>query len=270
MKSIILFLFLCIASQSFSQTVNDYAAVIIPLRYGFQTTDNQYRLQTLTKINLEKAGFKAFYANEEIPPAINNRCHLLYLDLKKENAFLITKLYVTFKDCYGTEIYKSNVGKSREKEYETSYIEALNSAFVSVYDLKYAYKVNTNLDSKAAISAPVVPILVETNVITKTETADQVVIPSPVPEIVPIVNPLKPKKQLTNIGLLYAQPTTYGFQLIDSQPKVVMKLYKTSLSTSFIAKNDAIQGVLISKDNHWFLEYYQNEVFVSEKIEVKF
>lgn len=268
MKSKILFLFLCIASHSFSQTVNDYAAVIIPLRYDFQSADNQYRLQTLTKINLEKAGFMAFYANEEIPAAMNGRCNLLYLDVKKENAFLITKLYVTFKDCYGAEIYKSNVGKSREKEYIIAYKEALDNAFASVYDLKYAYKGKTNLDSKDTGSAPAVPILAETNVITK--TPDRVVIPSPVPEIVPIIDPSKPKKQLTNIGLLYAQPTTYGFQLIDSQPKVVMKLYKTSLSTSYIAKNDAIQGVLVSKDNHWFLEYYQNEVFVSEKVEVKF
>jgi hypothetical protein len=270
MKNIILILFLCSLGHVFSQTVNDYSAVIIPLRYNFQSADNQYRLQTLTKINLEKAGFKAFYANEEIPTAMNNRCSFLYVDVKKENAFLVTKLYLSFKDCYGTEIYKSNIGKSREKEYVVAYKEALDDAFVSVYDLKYTYKENKNVETITTTAVAKVPISVETNVITKIETPDRVVIPSPVPEIVPIIDPSKPRNQLTNIGLLYAQQTTFGFQLIDSQPKVVMKLYKTSLSTSYIAKYDSIQGVLVSKGNQWFLEYYQNEVFVSEKIEVKF
>jgi hypothetical protein len=270
MKIRILFLFLSIASQSFAQTVNDYAAVIIPLRYHFQKTDNEYRLQTVTKVHLQKAGFKAFYTNEIVPSTISNRCDLLYLDVKKENAFLVTKLYLSFKDCYGTEIYKSNIGKSREKEYLISYKEAFENAFISVSDLKYTYKGNKNVETITNTVVAKSPIEIESNVITKTQTPDRALTPSPVPEIVPIVNPLKPKKQFSNIGLLYAQPTTYGYQLIDSQPKVVLKLYKTSLSTSFIATNDAIQGVLVSKDNHWFLEYYQNDVFVSEKVEVKF
>lgn len=270
MKNIILILFLCSLGHVFSQTVNDYSAVIIPLRYNFQSADNQYRLQTLTKINLEKAGFQAFYANEVVTSANTNRCNLLYLDVKKENALLVTKLYLSFKDCYGTEIYKSDIGKSREKEYVVAYKEALENTFISVNALKYTYKENKNVETIATTAVAKVPTAVETNVITKIETPDRVVIPSPVPEIVPIIDPSKSRKQLANIGLLYAQQTSFGFQLIDSQPKVVMKLYKTSLSTSYIAKYDTIQGVLVSKDNQWFFEYYQNEVFVSEKIEVKF
>ena len=70
--------------------------------------------------------------------------------------------------------------------------------------------------------------------------------------------------------LLYAQPTSYGYQLIDSEPKVVMKVYKTSNSTSFMAIKGSVQGVLVSKDNQWFFEYYQNDQLISEKVEVKF
>ena len=44
----------------FAQSINDYKAVIIPLRYEFMKTDNQYRLATLSKQNLVKAGFEAF------------------------------------------------------------------------------------------------------------------------------------------------------------------------------------------------------------------
>ncbi len=73
-----------------------------------------------------------------------------------------------------------------------------------------------------------------------------------------------------NAGLLYAQPTSYGYQLIDSEPKVVMKVYKTSNPASFMAKKGDVQGALVSKENQWFFEYYQNDKLVSEKIDVKF
>jgi hypothetical protein len=71
-------------------------------------------------------------------------------------------------------------------------------------------------------------------------------------------------------GLLYAQPTSFGYQLIDSEPKVVMKVYKTSNPASYMATKGSVQGVLVSKDNLWFFEYYQNDKLISEKIDVKF
>ena len=55
MKSKAFFLLFFVANYCFSQSVNDYKAVIIPLKYEFLKTENQYRLQTITKINLQKA-----------------------------------------------------------------------------------------------------------------------------------------------------------------------------------------------------------------------
>ena len=89
MKKILLFLSLFLASYCFSQSVNDYKAVIIPLKYDFLKSENQYRLQTLTKVNLGKAGFQAFYSNETIPAEFNERCSLLYVDIKKEKIYII-------------------------------------------------------------------------------------------------------------------------------------------------------------------------------------
>jgi hypothetical protein len=37
---------------------------------------------------------------------------LLYADVEKESGFLITKLYLTLKDCNGKVIFKSVVGKA--------------------------------------------------------------------------------------------------------------------------------------------------------------
>ena len=54
------------------------------------------------------------------------------------------------------------------------------------------------------------------------------------------------------------------------QPKVVMKVYKTSNPESFMATKGSVQGILVAKDNQWFFEYYQNDQFISEMINVKF
>ncbi|KRD07550.1 hypothetical protein ASE21_18885 [Flavobacterium sp. Root901] len=245
----LLALFLC-SLIGFSQSVNDYKAVIIPLKYDFLKTENQYRLATLTKSNLLKAGFQAFYTNEQIPAGFD-RCELLYIDVKKDNAFLVTKLFIEFKDCYGKVIYTSETGKSREKEYEVAYKESLENAFTSVIGLHYQYSGKSVSSSNAVQVQPAA-------------AAVTVAANTPVEEK-PAVN-----VNLSDPNLLYAQPTENGFQLIDKTPKVVMKLLKTSRADSFIAIKDGIQGSLNAKDNQWYFEYYQNDKLVSEKISVKF
>lgn len=256
MKSRLLFLLFFVVNYSFSQSVNDYKAVIIPLKYEFLKKENQYRLQTITKFNLQKAGFQAFYSNESIPEELNDRCSLLYVDVKNESSLLVAKLQIVFKDCYGTEIYKSEIGKSREKEYQISYTEALNEAFKSVYALQYKYTAKV-VGSKAEPMLNIVPA----------ETTSEVE--------VPVLDSNKESKEIKiketkSLDLLYAQPTSYGYQLIDSEPKVIIKLYKTSNPSSFIAFKGSIQGVLVSAENQWFFEYYQNNEKISEKVEVKF
>ena len=281
MKKNILILLLLVASYSFSQSVNDYKAVIIPLKYDLQKTDNQYRLQTITKMNLQKAGFKAFYATETIPADITDRCSLLYLDVQKENAFLVTKLFITLKDCYGTEVYKSTIGKSREKEFEAAYVDALNLAFASVYSLNYSYNGNTDFSPKAGMTAQTIPVMAApvipaptsaVPVVTMTPAAAAVAVPVVAAPAVAVPVTTKESKTVDkqSSGLLYAQPTSYGYQLIDSEPKVVMKVYKTSNANSYMAKKGDVQGALVVKDNQWFFEYYQNDQLISEKIDVKF
>ncbi|PZX92553.1 hypothetical protein DOS84_15675 [Flavobacterium aquariorum] len=247
MKTKFLFLLLLVSSYGFSQSVNDYAAVIVPLKFDFLKSENQYRLNTLTKFNLQKAGFVAYYNNEDIPNELNNRCSLLSVDVLKESGFLITKLYVILKDCNGKVVFKSEVGKSKEKEYEVAYSEALNMAFASVYALHYKY--NGGIASSLTPDK-VVPITASV------QTLGTVI----------AVNPVENKES----NLLYAQPTALGFQLIDSTPKVVFKIFKTSIPNCFIAFKDNIQGVLIAKEDQWFFEYYQSEKLMSEKVVVKF
>jgi hypothetical protein len=235
----------------FSQSVNDYKAVIVPLKYDFLKTENQYRLSTMTKSNLIKAGFQAFYVNEELPAGYGDRCDLLYVDVKRDNGFLVTKLYIEFKDCYGKVIYTSEIGKSKEKDYEVAYRECLDLAFVSVTGLHYKYS-----GKAVAPTVRATPVSPAAAAVTTSAAVAVAVAPSP---------------DLKDPNLLYAQPTESGYQLIDKTPKVVMKLLKTSQTNVFIAIKDNVQGSLILKeDGYWYFESYQNDKLVSEKIVVKF
>lgn len=258
MKKAILFFVIISSSFIFSQSINDFKAVIIPLKYDFQRTDNQYRLQTLTKINLQKAGFEAFYSNEQLPSNLSDRCKVLYLDLKKDNNMMVTKVFVEFKDCYGKKIFESIVGKSREKEFETAYQLALNDVFANDKNLKYSQK-------ETLIESETIRPNMDSNIeFPKKEVFAEILFPKPVPEMVPI------EENATKENLLYAQATSYGFQLVDSSPKLVMKVYKTSNSAVFIAIKNGLQGVLFTKQNQWFYEYYENDKLISEKVELKF
>ena len=181
---------------------------------------------------------------------------MLYVDVKNESSLLVAKLQIVFKDCYGAEIYKSEIGKSREKEYQLSYTEALNEAFKSVYALQYKYNAKV--------------------VVTKSESIPNIVAVETTSEVVtPVIDSKKQSNEskimdIKGSDLLYAQPTTYGYQLIDNEPKVIIKLYKTSNPSSFIAIKGSIQGVLVSKENLWLFEYYQKDQLISEIINVKF
>ena len=259
MKKQFLILLVLVINYSYSQSVNDYKAVIVPLKFDFLKTENQYRLNTLTKFNLKKAGFEAFYTNEAIPDDYSDRCSLLYIDVLRENGFLISKLFLTLKDCYGKIIYQSVVGKSKEKAYQVAYTEALNEAFNSVYSLKYKYNGSTTTKVQPATQSEVVKPAPAAVAVAKTVVSEPVV-----------SEPVVFNTVLTDSNLLYAQPTATGFQLIDSTPKVIMKLFKTSQPNSFIAIKDTVQGSLILKDNQWYFEYYQNDKLISEKVAVKF
>ena len=240
MKTKLILFFAIISNALFAQSINDYAAIIVPLKFNFQSEENEYRLSTLTKFNLEKAGFVGIYSNVNYSNEFPDRCSVLALDVVKESNMFTTKLFLEFKDCYGKVVYTSEVGKSKEKDFGTAYKEAVNNAFESVYKLEYKY------NGKVAVA--------------KTEVVTEAVNSKPISSIV----------SNTNLEVLYAQPTENGFQLIDKAPKVVMKLLKTTIPNTFIAVKGDVQGVLSIKDKQWFFDSYQNGILVSEEIAVKF
>jgi len=248
------YFFIILLALSFSAqaqpNLNHYKYIIVPEKFGFLKQANQYNLNNLTKALFDDLGFTTYFDNADLPTEIaGDRCKALTADIEEKNSMFVTNLTVVLKDCKGTVVLKSKEGKSREKEYKTSFNLALRDAFASLSDFRYTAG-NT---PEASISTPTAPVKE-----VKTE-------PTPASATQPIATEAKQTD-----GVLYAQATANGYQLVDATPKIVMNLFKTSVEDFFIASNGNTNGVVLKKNGNWFFEYYKNNVLVSDKLSIKF
>ncbi len=130
MKNLLFCLIFLVSSITFSQTsLSDYSYVIVPEQYEFLKGRDQFKINSMTKFYLEKSGFNAFFTSDA-PNA--NRCEGLYANIEELSSFLGTKVQVVLKDCNGNEVYRSPEGKSKYKEHDKKYQDALREAFTGL------------------------------------------------------------------------------------------------------------------------------------------
>ncbi|MEN0053402.1 MAG: hypothetical protein AAGC65_07020 [Mucilaginibacter sp.] len=280
MKRYILIFFLLLSFSGYSQnTINNYKYVVVPEKYGFQKQIDQYSLNSLTKYLLQDKGFTVYYDNAELPAEVaNNKCQALSADLLEKGGMFTTSLTLLLKDCHGNIVFKSKEGKSREKEYNVAYNMALRDAFTSLDAVKYAYVAPANeaaTPTQTAVTHTVTMASAEP--VKQAEAAD--IKSTQVKTVVdPVTGEIKKsvkiKVELTPPapvkGTLYAQAIDNGYQLIDTTPRIVLTLLKTSAENYYIASNATDHGIVLKKNQDWFFEYYKDGTLVSEKLQVKF
>jgi hypothetical protein len=249
------YLFIILLACSFSvqaqSNINSYKYLIVPEKFSFLKQINQYGLNTETKASFEAKGFTVYFDNAELPTEIaTDRCKALTVDILEKNSMFVTNLTLVLKDCKGTVVLKGKEGKSREKEYNTSYNAALKEAFASISDFHYVAGGTAEVSTPAPATAT-----------------------TPVPEVktvaAPANQPVATEAKQPD-GLLYAQAIANGYQLIDAAPKIVLTLLKSSAADYFIASNGSVNGIVLKKNGNWFFEYYKNNVLVSEQLSIKF
>lgn len=254
MKKYILLFLLFLSFSGYAQnTLNNYKYVIVPEKLSFLKQKDQYKLNTLIKIFLEERGFTTYFDNADLPNEIaTNRCSALNADVLEKNGMFTTNLTLLLKDCQGNIIFKTKEGKSREKEYNVSYNLALRDALTSFDNVKYTYNGSTNVQQsqqKAVVTTTVVTTPVVNQAPAKVVVAAETNQPA---------------------GTLYAQPTKNGYQLIDTAPKIILTLFKTSVEDYFIAGNGSFNGIVLRKNGNWYFEYYKNDQLVADKLMIKF
>ena len=242
MKKVLFLLLFLATSLGFSQSVNDYKYAIVPSKFEFLKNKDQYRLNTLTKLLTEKYGFVTYFDTDILPVEVaETNCNKVFVEVQSTGNLFSTKITVILKDCKNAVLFTTSIGKSKEKEYQVAYNQALREAFSSFDKLGYKYNESSNINENN-----------NSNISVKSSN---------------FVNESDDK---SNVVALFAQPIENGFQIIDTFPKVILKIYMTSSPSCFIAYKDTIQGVLVNKDNKWFFEYYSNSKVISEKMEIKF
>lgn len=119
--------------SGFSQSLNNYSYVVVPNRFEIQSESNQYKLNEMAQFYFEKNGFNAFMSNENLNAP---RCDGLYADVEEKKLFIGTGLEIILRDCNDDEVYRSHVGRSKYKEFDKAYQDALRKAFRSFETLK--------------------------------------------------------------------------------------------------------------------------------------
>jgi hypothetical protein len=254
MKAYLFIVLVFFSLSTHSQTtINNYKYVVVPSRYAFQKEDNQYGLNDSTKKLLQQKGFVVFMTDEMLPAdLVANPCKALRAELTARNTMFTTNLTLELRDCRDNVVFKGKEGKSREKEYLDAYGEALKEGFVSLKATPYKY--DSTLSEQAQGHLP----------------ASTTTTPPPASATTPPPPASTSAAPAVNSVALYAQPIDNGYQLIDTTPKKVLTLLKTSLPDYFIGQAGASTGIVFKKDSMWIFEYYEDNKLVARKFEIKF
>ena len=159
MKHLFLTLVIIVTCSNLSlaqKRLSDYSFVVVPDEFEFLSKANQYQLNDMAKYYLTKNGFNTYYFSEL--PSVDN-CDGLWADVESIAGFTRTKILVVLKDCKGIEVYRSQPGASKQKEYKKSYQDALRKAFLSFEELNVQQKavvVRTSASGASSQEASVV------------------------------------------------------------------------------------------------------------------
>ena len=275
---LLLTLILSTSALQAQQSVNDYKYLIVPVRYDFQKSDDQFQVNSLTKFLFEKEGFTVFLSNEDFPDELKlNRCLALTARLNDKSKLFNTKMNFDLVDCDNNVLFSALEGVSKEKDYKAAYFACVRESFEGVKELNYAYQPKEKKDGQEKVESSVndvsktEPVTIQTNSNTTTvvPVATTSVAVNNSEDKTNTVEPVAEKEQVKPPSdVLYAQPNANGYQVVDASPKVVYMLLKTSKQDVFLLKDHS--AIVYKAGEDWKVEYYEDEKLVVKKLNLKF
>lgn len=242
MKKILIIISLIIFQGALGQDLNGYKYVVVPVEYEFLKEPNQYRLADLTKFLFEKEGFEV-YLEGNVPQNLKeNSCQVLHSNLHEDSGLFVTRLSISLKDCNNREVFRSEEGKSREKEYEKGYQDALRKAFESIAVLDYKYNDSQEIVEVTAIPRQPETIKVEEqNSVTKPEEEEIRDEKAKEPRESSVENELIFSKDQ---GLYFLKKTPSGYNFYQKgMAEPFAALVKSSAGNSYIYSSVTSKGV---------------------------
>jgi hypothetical protein len=263
----ILFIGMNINSQS---KLDTYKYFIVSENFDFLKRTDQYQTSSLTKFLFNKHKMQAYFNSDNLPnEAKEDRCNNLYVNVVSNSNILVTKLSLEFKNCKGETVYTSIEGKTRKKDYKAAYHEAIRNAFKdkSIQNYSFTKKLTTkvviNQKSKVKSSDIPKPTVIKPELVVKEVTKNNL---TKVQK--KLLDNQKIESVKESIETLYAQQNKNGFQLVDTSPKIVFMILKTSKKQLYIL--DKRNGIVYPNGKNWTIEYYENGVLVKKNYQIKF
>lgn len=269
-------------SYGLQAQLNNYKYIIVPKNFVGFKYENQYKTSTLIKYLFTEKGYNVVY-DDNLPQDLNsNRCLGLLVQLNHKSSMFATTASLTLKDCNNNEIYVTGEGRSKSKDYTESYKEAITDAFASLNTISYNYK---PVEKTAQAAIPVAAAK-EVNEIkeSKIEEQDKDINPANAVQAdeamasgpgetqgaAVMAIPTAVTAAAVTAEVWYAQQIPNGYQLVDSTPKIRLKVYKTSIPNVFIGVGDKSKGLVYNKNSKWYFEYYDADQLQIEEFTIKF
>lgn len=235
--------------------LNSYKYIIVPTKFQDFKNENQFRTSTLVKYLFTNEGFNTVYSNKLPDELEKDPCLGLRVELVDKSSLFLTKTQLSLIDCNGILILTSQDGRSKSKEYEQGYREAISEAFGSYRGLDYAYQ---PVEEEAKTAEPITVSFRNDVKSLENQTQTEVT-----PKEATTVSESSEKSNVQDLpslplntekGVLYAQPVDGGYQLVDTTPKVVYVLKSTSAPDVFMVNKGGKNGVIFKTDGKWFIE----------------
>ena len=225
------YLVLLIALFSIVTFAQNKQAIIISSKFDFQEERNSFNINNMLKAILVSNNYEVYLDDEVLPLEIaQNKCNALTGVLVDKSNMFLTKVKLQIKDCQNNLLFETAEVKSREKDFQTGFMEAIK--LLSPELKKYK------------------PVVIETKplVIQKKEVVET------------------PSQIVTNTSVKYQfLEIANGYAIMDATPKVILQIYKTSSPTIFIADKFGVKGVFTKLNNKGIFEYYLNDKLVVEE-----
>ena len=131
MKKILLFSIFMFSMLLTAQ--ENYEVIVIPNKFDFQKSDNQFNINTLCRLFFEKEGFEVINDEEMLEDDLYaKRCDFLYLNINDIGSIFTIKVNIDLKDCKKEVLLQSIDVKTKEKDYYKGYNEVVREALVSL------------------------------------------------------------------------------------------------------------------------------------------
>ncbi|WP_297792648.1 hypothetical protein [uncultured Eudoraea sp.] len=271
-------------SYSLQAQLNKYKYIIVPKNFVGFKYENQYKTSTLIKYLFQQKGFDVVY-DDNLPQDLNsNRCLGLLVQLNHKSTMFATIASLTLKDCNDKDVFVTAEGKSKSKDYTLGYKEAISYAFNSFNNVSYSYKPpatrstvkSTPVVLKEEVKEPKAVKAAEEKKdigppkINTSESNSEVVTKGSATVAAAAASQVSTVPTMGSPEVWYAQEIPNGYQLVDSTPKIRLKVYNTSLPDIYIGVNGEIKGLVYSKNSKWYFEYYIADKLQIEELAIKF